>query len=423
MSLPRRISLLLSLSQIAFFFIAANSSGIQASDYARPNSIVFLNDDLAYRNDGKPSEMRTLLPNHPIAKDIPANFTLPHTEMYDEPFHVPAPDAVIFEEHWEQGEHFRSGAVWQVGKGKIFYFRPGHETHVVFTEKFPMQIVENAVRWLGDKSKAANDQTVQKDVFAQDNLVAWCIVPFDAKKRGPAERAEMLERLGIKKVAYDWRDEHVATFEEEILQYKKHDLEYFAFWSWHPALEPLIRKYDIHPQLWLTNPSPAADSQEDKIKAATEQLLPLVKKAKELDCKVGLYNHGGWGGEPQNLVAVCQYLLEHHDGDNVGIVYNFHHGHEHIADFAESLKLMQPYLLCLNINGMNDNANPKILPVGQGQHEADMLKTIRASGYSGPIGILDHRDDMDAEESLRLNLEGLKKVDAKLKAEADQPKN
>ncbi|MBP90406.1 MAG: trehalose utilization protein [Planctomycetaceae bacterium] len=105
----------------------------------------------AYRNDGKPSEIRTLLPDHPIAKGIPVKFTLPHTEMYDEPFHVPAPDDVVFEEHWEMGEHFRSGAVWKIGKGKVFYFRPGHETHAVYTEPLPMKIVENAVRWLGTK--------------------------------------------------------------------------------------------------------------------------------------------------------------------------------------------------------------------------------------------------------------------------------
>jgi arylsulfatase A len=103
----------------------------------------------AYKNHGKPSEIRRLL-DHPIAAGIPHKFTLPHTEMYDEPFHVPQPDAVVFEEHWEDGQHFRSGMVWQVGQGRVFYFRPGHETHAVFTEELPLQIVENAVRWLGD---------------------------------------------------------------------------------------------------------------------------------------------------------------------------------------------------------------------------------------------------------------------------------
>ena len=72
-------------------------------------------------------------------------------------------------------------------------------------------------------------KTGVEKVFAKDNLVAWCIVPFDAKKRGPAERAEMAKRLGFTKIAYDWRGEHVPTFEQEILEYKKRDIEFFAF--------------------------------------------------------------------------------------------------------------------------------------------------------------------------------------------------
>ena len=105
-------------------------------------------------------------------------------------------------------------------------------------------------------------------VFAPDNLVPWCIVPFDSKKRNPTERAEMVARLGLKKVAYDWRGQHVPMFEEEILQYKKHGIEYFAFWSWHDAMEPLIRKHDIRPQIWRTLGSPGTGTQKEKVAAA-----------------------------------------------------------------------------------------------------------------------------------------------------------
>ena len=102
----------------------------------------------AWRADGKPSHVRTLLPDHPVARGIPATFDIPQTEMYDEPFHVPEPDAVVFEETWDAGERFRSGSVWQVGRGKVFYFRPGHETYAVYKERFPLQVLENAARWL-----------------------------------------------------------------------------------------------------------------------------------------------------------------------------------------------------------------------------------------------------------------------------------
>ena len=95
--------------------------------------------------------MRTLRPEHPIARGVPAEWGMPETEMYSEPFHVPLPDAVIFEETWETGEHFRTGCVWRVGKGRVFYFGPGHETYPIFRQEIPLRIVENAARWLGTK--------------------------------------------------------------------------------------------------------------------------------------------------------------------------------------------------------------------------------------------------------------------------------
>ena len=102
----------------------------------------------SYRNDGAPSHVKTLLPAHPIAKGLPAAWDIPATEMYAEPFHVPAPDAVVFEERWDKGEHFRSGALWKVGKGGVFYYRPGHETHAVFKQAENLRVVENAARYL-----------------------------------------------------------------------------------------------------------------------------------------------------------------------------------------------------------------------------------------------------------------------------------
>jgi len=105
----------------------------------------------AYRNDGKPSTLYTIQPDHPIAQGIPTRFQLPSTEMYDEPFHVPEPDEVIFEERWPTGEWFRSGMIWNIGDGKVFYFRPGHETFPVYKQEVALNIIENAVRFLGKK--------------------------------------------------------------------------------------------------------------------------------------------------------------------------------------------------------------------------------------------------------------------------------
>ncbi len=103
----------------------------------------------SWREAGEPTHVTTMLPDHPIARGVPAKWDVTHDEMYDEPFHVPAPDEVIFEEKWDKGEHHRGGMVWSVGKGKVFYFQPGHETYGVYKEEFPLKVVENAALWLG----------------------------------------------------------------------------------------------------------------------------------------------------------------------------------------------------------------------------------------------------------------------------------
>lgn len=106
----------------------------------------------AYRNDGKPSQVRVLKPDHPIAGGLPGQFELPKTEMYCETFHVPEPDEVILEERWATGEWFRSGCLWNIGKGKVFYLRPGHETFPVYKNQHMLRLLENAVRYLAPKA-------------------------------------------------------------------------------------------------------------------------------------------------------------------------------------------------------------------------------------------------------------------------------
>ncbi len=252
---------------------------------------------------------------------------------------------------------------------------------------------------------AAPSVAQEPKVFARTNLVAWCIVPFDGKNRGPAERAALVKQLGFTKVAYDWRANHVPTFEDEILQYRKHGIEFFAFWGTHEKAFELFAKYRLHPQIWQTLGSPNAPTQEERVALAVKQMLPLVERTAKMKCQLGLYNHGGWGGEPENLAAVCKALRERHKADHVGIVYNLHHGHGHVGDFEAVLARVKPYLLCLNLNGMSAKG-PKILQLGAGEADVKLLKIIAASGYSGPIGIIGHTAD-DVELRLRDNLDGL----------------
>ena len=125
----------------------------------------------AYRGDGAPSHVTTLLPEHPIAAGLPLKWDVSQTEMYDEPFHVPKPDAVVFEERWDKGEHFRSGCVWRVGQGRVFYFRPGHETFPVFKQAEPLRVVENAARWLAHETVAKSADRAQTPPALQSDPV------------------------------------------------------------------------------------------------------------------------------------------------------------------------------------------------------------------------------------------------------------
>jgi sugar phosphate isomerase/epimerase len=267
-------------------------------------------------------------------------------------------------------------------------------------------------------SDSASKGVASSSLFSRDNLVAWCIVPFDAKQRGPTERAEMLSRLGIKRVAYDWRDHHIPEWDEELKQYKAHGIGLVGFWApnRHKEILELLKRHGVRSQLWLMGQDPKADTQAQRVEQAAAAVAPVAKLAKEYGCTVGLYNHGGWFGQPENQVAIIEHLRKA-GVDNVGIIYNLHHGHEHLSRFPEAMKLMKPHLYCLTINGMRQGG-PKILPVGRGDNDRALLEAIRQSGYAGPIAILNHREEVDAEVGLRENVEGLKKLLGEMKDEA-----
>ncbi|MGZ8940402.1 MAG: sugar phosphate isomerase/epimerase family protein [Limisphaerales bacterium] len=267
------------------------------------------------------------------------------------------------------------------------------------------------------------------DLFARTNLMAWCIVPFDAKKRGPEERAEMLRKLGIQRLAYDYRAEHIPTFDAEIAALRKHQIELTAWWfpttmnAEARSILSVLRKNNARTQLWVMGgPEPARELRDNTARVEQEILRigSLAEAAAKMNCKVGLYNHGGWFGEPTNQLAIIKRLRM----PNVGIVYNLHHAHDQLDRFPELLEAMKPHLLAINLNGMVENGDKtgkKILPIGQGTRDLEILRIIEKSGWRGPIGILNHTDE-DAEARLQDNIEGLEWLVAQLRGREPGPK-
>jgi trehalose utilization protein len=84
---------------------------------------------------------------HPIAEGLPEHFVLPHEEMYGEAFDIPAPDTLVMISWFQGGEVFRSGCCYHRGRGKVFYFRPGHETYPTYYDTNVLKVIENGVRW------------------------------------------------------------------------------------------------------------------------------------------------------------------------------------------------------------------------------------------------------------------------------------
>jgi trehalose utilization protein len=105
------------------------------------------NCSLTWREIGERNRLWVTSPGHPIVEGLGPYFEIPHTEMYGEFFDIPQPDELVFISWFQGGEVFRSGCCWYRGRGKIFYFQPGHETFPIYHQMEVQQVLANAVRW------------------------------------------------------------------------------------------------------------------------------------------------------------------------------------------------------------------------------------------------------------------------------------
>jgi trehalose utilization protein len=103
--------------------------------------------DLKWREAGENERLWVVNPGHPIASGLGDYFEIPHEEMYGEYFDIPQPDELVFVSWFKGGEVFRSGCCYYRGLGKVFYFRPGHETFRTYYQNEVQQTIANAVKW------------------------------------------------------------------------------------------------------------------------------------------------------------------------------------------------------------------------------------------------------------------------------------
>jgi len=289
----------------------------------------------------------------------------------------------------------------------------------------------------------------------------------------------MLEKLGFKTFAYDWREEHVPTFDAEIEALQRHGIKLLA-WLFYTTDDPgamnwkdesvlpsgllaggnkksvkmsieaeleTFKGHNVHPQLWviplkpMNLPKPAEkmspeegrqflmrywgedlpktpQKQERRVKQEADRISALAKLAATYGLKVALYNHGGWFGIMDNQVAVINRLKGLGVTD-VGIVYNFSHArdplHDDTVNFPAIWKKIEPYVVAVNITGTHSEPSD---PIRLYPSQGDReLEMMRTIQESGWRGPIGLIAERggDAEITLSNDLVGLEWLAAELK--------
>ena len=256
-----------------------------------------------------------------------------------------------------------------------------------------------------------------EEPFIKENLIPWSIVAFDKLERSPAERVDMIKKLGYNQYAFGGRLKHVKTMTEELKLAKAQGLKISAVCLYinnkdsiqnlklaNEAVFESLKTTQLSTQIWVGIDSQYFEGlmQAECLTKAKEMISYLSQRAKNLNCKIALYNHGGWYGDTKNQLEIIKQLPEH----DIGIIYNFHHTHDQLDKYPEIIKSIEPYLWCVNLNGMRKEG-PKIISIGQGTLEKKMIEVLLKEGYTGPFAILGHVKNEDVKQTLQRNFMGI----------------
>lgn len=262
-------------------------------------------------------------------------------------------------------------------------------------------------------------------LFSKSNLIPWSIVGFDIKERTPIQRLEMLERLGYTQYAYGYRPKHIPTMLQEWQLAKEKNIKIKAVWLYINLYKDKVgklrsdaeivfenlKKADLKTQIWVGFYPKYFDNLTDaeSLEQSVHMISYLSKRAKKLGCKIALYNHGGWFGKPKNQLRIIKAL----PNEDLGIVFNFHHAHDSLEAYSKNIKKLFPYLWSVSLNGIKAEG-PKIITVGKGNLEKQMIQELLNLNYTGSFNILGHVKGGDPEIILEENYKGLQKITTQL---------
>ena len=130
----------------------------------------------------------------------------------------------------------------------------------------------------------ADEIVPAQTLFRRENLVAWCIVPFDDEPRSPVDRAAMMKRLGIGKYAYDYRAEHVPQFDDEMRALRAQGIDLLGWWfpgelnDEAKLILGVLERHGMTPSLWVSgggDPTANAEEQKARVRAEAARLRPI----------------------------------------------------------------------------------------------------------------------------------------------------
>ena len=108
---------------------------------------------LKWREWAEKERVWVIEPGHPSAQGLGEYFEIEQCEMYGEHFDIPTPDKVVFISWYEGGEVFRSGVTYERGRGRIFYFSPGHESFPIYYNENVKKVLVNAANWAAPRTQ------------------------------------------------------------------------------------------------------------------------------------------------------------------------------------------------------------------------------------------------------------------------------
>ena len=246
----------------------------------------------------------------------------------------------------------------------------------------------------------------------------------------------MLRAMGVTKIIWDWRDEHIDTFDAELDALRQNNIELSGIWTPSPMpafeepeypsrfgvvatrIKTLITEAarrghtpDLWTQIAFGGPgAPSAPSEHfhrAEVMRAADHLTGLVRLARGHGMCVVLTNHGGWAGEPRTLIDIVTELAQRGLG-NVGIGFRLQHAHHLIADLDHHIATMSEHLVAVMLSGADAGAELTgrvILPFGAGSRDRWVTHALLESGWQGQLVVHAVGND-DSEARLLDSLEG-----------------